>query len=151
MKAVIGLREIKELLGTEKGIKILIAVGAVLMLFIILSGFSGGARKNDTESRRVLYSDFEEYEHGLEKRLSEILADIDGVGNTSVMVTLDTSQQNEYGKNADMLISVTSPRVRGVIVVCDGGESVTVREKVVEAVSGVFGINSLRISVAGSR
>ena len=73
------------------------------------------------------------------------------VGEANVMVTLDTSEQTEYGKNADMLLSVTAPKVRGVIVVCEGGNSVSVKEKVIEAVTGVFGISSLRISVSGSR
>ena len=46
-----------------------------------------------------------------------------------------------------MLISVKAPQVRGVIVVCDGGDNIAVKEKVINAVSGVFGISTTRISV----
>ncbi len=150
MKAIIGLGEIKELLKTDKAMKILLAAGAAIILLIALSGLFGkSAHKPDGAGSGV--SDLAEYERGLEKRLTEILSRIGGVGEANVMVTLDTSEQTEYGKNADMLLSVTAPKVRGVIVVCEGGNSVSVKEKVIEAVTGVFGISSLRISVSGSR
>lgn len=150
MKAIIGLGEIKELLKTDKAMKILLAAGAAIILLIALSGLFGkSAHKPDSAGSGV--SDLAEYERGLEKRLTEILSRIGGVGEANVMVTLDTSEQTEYGKNADMLLSVTAPKVRGVIVVCEGGDSVSVKEKVIEAVTGVFGISSLRISVSGSR
>ena len=154
MKAIIGLGEIKELLKTDKAMKILLAAGAAIILLIALSGLFGLSGKKtgaSQEASGITASELTEYEHGLEKRLTEILSHIGGVGEASVMVTLDTSGRTEYGKNADMLLSVTAPKVRGVIVVCDGGDSVSVKEKVVEAVTGVFGISSLRISVAGSR
>lgn len=149
MKAVIGFGEIKELLRSDKAVKFLIIAGAALILFTVISGTFG--ENNRTSSKNVFTAtEITEYEHLLEQRLTEILSDIDGVGKASVMVTLDTSGRTEYGKNTDMLISVTSPTVRGVIVVCDGGENILVREKVVNAVSGVFGINTTRISVSGS-
>ena len=152
MKAVIGFGELKELLKTDKALKIIFAVCAAVILFAALSGLlKGNGGKSENASAGAAAVDLEEYEHGLEERLTDILSHIGGVGEASVMVTLDTSERTEYGKNADMLVSVTAPKVRGVIVVCDGGDSVTVREKVVDAVSGVFGISSLHISVAGSR
>ena len=63
------------------------------------------------------------------------------------MVTLDTSEESEYGRSKDMLLSVKAPSVRGVIVVCDGGNNIIVKEKVTSAVSGVFGISTTRVSV----
>lgn len=150
MKAIIGLGEIKELLKTDKAMKILLAAGAAIILLIALSGLFGKKSQPPAETAGITASELTEYEHGLEKRLTEILSHIGGVGEASVMVTLDTSGRTEYGKNADMLLSVTAPKVRGVIVVCDGGDSVSVKEKVIDAVTGVFGISSVRISVAGS-
>ena len=147
MKAVIGFGEIKELIKSEKGIKLIFAAGLILILVIAFSGVFSGSRSKTAVTQRTAAEEFSEYESGLEKRLTEILSEIEGVGSVKVMVTLDTTEQTEYGKNADMLISVTAPKVRGVIVVCDGGDSITVKEKVIDAVSGVFGINTLHISV----
>ena len=148
MKAVIGFGEIKELLKSEKGIKIILAVGGLLILVIAFSGVfgrSGGSvRQQDTVGTA---EELSEYESRLEQRLTDILSQIEGVGNVRVMVTLENTGQTEYGKNADMRIAVTAPEVRGVIVVCDGGDSITIKEKVINAVSGAFGINTLHISV----
>ncbi len=148
MKALISFGEIKELLRSDKGVKILFAAGAVLILMLAFGGLFGGSRSKTADPASGAAETLERYESRLEQRLSDILSEIEGVGNVRVMVTLDTSEQTEYGRSADMRLSVTAPKVRGVIVVCDGGDSVTVREKVVNAVSGVFGINTLHISVS---
>lgn len=144
MKAVLSFGEIKELLRSDKAVKIIMIAGAVIMIMIALGGVFGGS---SGKSANAPAYDLAGYEHALEERLAKILSDIDGVGNISVMITLDTSEKTEYGKNPDMLLSVTAPKVRGVIVVCDGGDSITVKEKVTEAVKGVFGISTAHISV----
>lgn len=149
MKAVIGFGEIKELFRSERVVRILIIAGTAMIIMTVLGGIFV---RNDKPSGKSAFTSAEMtvYEHELEQRLAGILSDIEGVGDVSVMVTLDTSGRTEYGKNSDMLISVSAPAVRGVIVVCGGGDSVYVKEKVVDAVSGVFGISTTRISVAGS-
>ncbi len=147
MKAVIGFGEIKELIKSEKGIKLIFAAGLILILLIAFSGLFTRSGSKETEQVRSSAEELSAYESMLEQRLTDILSQIEGVGSVKVMVTLDDTGETEYGKNADMLLSVTAPRVRGVIVVCDGGDSITVKEKVVGAVSGVFGINTLHISV----
>ncbi len=147
MKAMIGLGDIKELLKSSKGIKAALIVGAVLIMFIAFGDVFTGSRSKETIKQINTADQLAEYENRLEQRLTDILSQIDGVGNVRVMVTLDTSGQTEYGRNSDMLLSVTAPEVRGVIVVCDGGDSAAVKAKVYDAVSGVFGINSLHISV----
>ena len=147
MKAVIGFGELKELLKGDRKIKLMLIIGAVMILLIAFGGVFAGGSKNSKAAQPDARSTLSEYENRLEERLADILTKIDGVGNVSVMVTLDTSEQTEYGRNADMLLSVTAPKVRGVIVVCEGGDSLAVKAKVYDAVSGVFGINSLHISV----
>ncbi len=146
MKAMIGVGDIKELLKSSRGIKIAFIIGAALIIMIAFGGVFTGGRKDKSDGNDTAVQ-LAEYESRLEQRLTDILSRIEGVGNVSVMVTLDTSGQTEYGRNADMLLSVTAPEVRGVIVVCDGGDTLAVKSKVYDAVSGVFGINSLHISV----
>ncbi|MBP3857158.1 MAG: hypothetical protein IK990_16250 [Ruminiclostridium sp.] len=148
MRTVIGLGDIRELLKTDKAVKILLIAGAALILLAALGGLFGHGGTGESGTSRSV-RDFEEYERELEKRLSAILSEIDGIGDVNVMVTLDTAGRTEYGKNSDMRISVTAPQVRGVIVVCGGGDSIAIREKVVNAVTGVFGISTTRVSVAG--
>ena len=145
MKGIFSLKDVGEIIKSDKSVKIILAAGAALMLLIAFGGFFGGSSK--TEETAYSRAELSEYEARLEKRLSDILSEIKGIGKTEVMITLDVAEQTEYGKSKDMLISVTAPRVRGVIVVCDGGDNVAVKEKVINAVSGVFGISTTRISV----
>ncbi len=143
MKGILSLKELRGFLKDDKKLTVALIVGAALILFLSLGGLKSG--DSGTEARP--YEDRSAYEAELEKRLTDILSEIEGIGELSVMVTLDTSEQTEYGKNENMLLSVKMPQVRGVIVVCGGGDSVVVREKVVRAVTGVFAVSSTRVSV----
>lgn len=145
MKGIFRIKDVGEIIKSDKSVKIILAAGAALMLLIAFGGFFSDSSK--TEETAYSRAELSEYEERLEKRLSDILSEIKGIGKTEVMITLDGAEQTEYGKSKDMLISVTAPRVRGVIVVCEGGDNIAVREKVINAVSGVFGISTTRISV----
>lgn len=64
-----------------------------------------------------------------EERLAEMCAAVDGVGECKVMVTYE------------------GDRVYAVAVLCEGAESVAVRERIVELVGSLYGIGSNRIAV----
>ena len=145
MTKTVSLKELKELLRSDKGLKILFAVGAALILLTAIGGLLPKSGSGDGGKDGC--TDFAGYEAALEKRLEDILSKIEGIGEVDVMVTLDTACETEYGRNADMISSVTAPKVRGVAVVCGGGDSITVKEKVINAVAGVLGIGVSHISV----
>ncbi|MGN1340773.1 MAG: hypothetical protein ACI4WS_10810 [Oscillospiraceae bacterium] len=109
-------------------------------------------------------------EQELEQRLTEIISQIDGVTSPKVMITLDctservlaeetkssnsadeTSTENSIalsGSGKDAIeTSVILPRVRGVAVVCGGGDNVLIREKVVNAAARVLGIGVSKVYV----
>ena len=100
----------------------LLRVGVILALGValIIIGSLAGADKNDPETT-----------YGLEDRLAEMCSEIEGVGECRVMIT--------YSEDGE--------RVYAVAVLCDGGDSVAVREKVTELIGSLFGIGSNRISV----
>ena len=144
MKWIFSFGKLKEFIKGEKQVKLILIAGGIIILLIALSGLGGGSK--EAASATTGY-ELSEYEKKLEERLVDILSGIEGAGKIDVMVTLDTAEENEYGKTKDMLLSVKAPCVRGVIVVCDGGNSVIVKEKITKAVSGVFGISTTRVSV----
>ena len=47
-----------------------------------------------------------------------------------------------------MLLKVIEPNIRGVAIVCDGGENAAVRENIINAVSAVLDIKTNKISVS---
>ena len=64
-----------------------------------------------------------------EERLSELCAAVEGVGECRVMVTYEGES------------------VYAVAVLCEGAESVAVKERVVELIGSLYGIGSNRIAV----
>ena len=147
MNGVFKLEELRELLKNDKSIKIILLAGAVIVMFLSLGSLFSGSEKSNTDSELFNYKKQAEYEIALEERLGSILSKIEGIGNINIMITLDSSEYNQYQKNDDEPVCTKTPEIRGVIVVCDGGDNIIIREKVISAVSGAFGISTTRISV----
>lgn len=143
MKGIFSVRELKKLLFEDKKYSLIIIAGAAVILFLALIPVGEKAESGNSFTSEEL----SRYEQTLEKRLTAILSEIENIGEINVMISLDTSARTEYGKNADMLLETQMPKVRGVIVVCSGGDNVIVQEKVIRAVTGVFAISSTRVSV----
>lgn len=143
MKGIFSVRELKKLLFEDKKYSLIIIAGAAVILFLALLPVG---EKNES-GNSFTSEELSRYEQTLEKRLTTILSKIENIGEINVMISLDTSERTEYGKNADMLLETQMPKVRGVIVVCSGGDNVIVQEKVIRAVTGVFAISSTRVSV----
>lgn len=143
MNGIFNLKDLKRLFANEKAVKIILAVGAAIILFFFLAELSSilGGEKASVEGGGI-----SELESRLEKRLCDILSQVDGVGRVSVMVTLEGSEETLVGERST-ITGVASPLVRGVIIVCDGGGSVIIRQKLIETVSGALGISSARVSV----
>ena len=120
----------------------------------------------------------EEYAAELEERLTLLISRIEGVGEATVMITLESSVEDvylhnfDYGENVDssgknsverkdeyviidgssgeqgIVVRRAEPKVRGVAVVCEGGGSEQVRVQIVDAVTALLDISSARVSVA---
>lgn len=88
---------IKTFLTGDKGRKILVFGALVVMLLLMLSTLSCGGKSS--EPLREQEENAAEIEKTLEKRLTELVSSIDGVGNVSVMVTLDTVSERVYEKD----------------------------------------------------
>lgn len=157
-------------------IKLIIILGLAGMLLILFSEIFSD-NENETEKINSMEEDsnFENYAEDMEKQLENILEKIDGVGKTKVMITVesteeyiyaqqektkqgenDISNENEYviigsGSEKEALLKkIVSPKISGVVIICEGGDSNIVKEKVYNTVSAVFNISSQRIFVAKS-
>lgn len=140
--------------------ELLIAVGLISALLFLL--MSGGRGENDEYAEST---DIQEYENKLESRLESLISDIEGIGYAKVMVsmecgleyvyaknteTTDTSLKEEYFKDSDknaLIVKEITPRVRGVAVICTGGDKALIQNKITELVSSLLGIKSTQIFV----
>lgn len=152
--------------------RIIIAVGFIGIMLIFLSeALPSAATGKSTDSASAV--DYNEYVSSLEDKTADIISSIDGVGKCKVMITLEQSDENIFAKNTDensnsgsyskkseyvlyednnndtpILVKQYFPKVKGVAVVCSGGDDVVVKEKVISSISSLFGISGTKISVS---
>lgn len=160
------VNKIKSLKHKERYIVIACVLGVALILLSELVP-SVSTKKTDDSM------DYQEYIVSLEEKTQDIISSIDGVGKCKVMITLCETDESFYASNIEentdsghiskkneyvfyednnndfpVLIKQTFPKVMGVAVVCQGGDNAFVKERVISAVSSLFGISSAKISVS---
>ena len=127
---------------------ILIACGIVLII-------SDNQQNDKTTKGDPLANEVDTYTFKLEERLEQTINLIDGVNNASVMITLESGNEYVYASddtevsqkhvivdNGLVCVKEKLPTIRGVAVVCDGGNNSTIKTKITELVSSVLGIYS---------
>lgn len=155
------------------GIKIVIFLGIFGMILILCSELfeSDKTTENQRENAEISVS-YETYGKDIENRLKTMLEKIEGVGKTEVMVTIggteeyvyaqqekvkngekDFSSENEYviigsnGEKQALLKKIINPEISGVTIICEGGDSNIVKERIYNAVSAMFELSSQKIYV----
>lgn len=56
--------------------------------------------------------------------------------------------QSGSSEEGGLLLKIIQPKIRGVAIVCDGGDNVYVREKITSTVASVLDISTAKISIA---
>lgn len=146
---------------------ILLAVGVIMVLL-------SDSEKSESVSETTKMLDETLYEEDLEKRLKEIIEQIDGVGEVSVMITLensvlytyatdtaqDTNADGDSKRESTVVLSVKGsntkeavisgyvlPNVKGAAVVCSRTLTPALQGKVIGVVSAALGISTSKIYV----
>ncbi len=148
-----------------------ILLGAGLLFFGNRVGKDRADPIPDTPSSTVSRS-VEEYRAALETRMETICAQVAGVGEVDVAVTLaggfeyvyatdkkttvsgeSTSYVTVGSGSGESLVYITEkpPAIVGIGVVCAGGMDATVRQEVTALLSAAFGVGSNKIYVTGHK
>ena len=159
-----GLERIRGRLGRYGSVLLVLAAG-VLLLLLPLGGGGEEQAPVGAAAQEEAFS-LEEFE----EKLGETLSQIQGAGETQVVLSLDRSsrqvlaqdtQQGADGEESASTVTLgrgsaqqevvplqtVAPRFRGALVVCAGGDDPQVRLQVTQAVSALTGLGSDRISV----
>lgn len=153
----------------------LLLTGALILIFGEMTKSETDIR--EVVSTTVSYST-DSYISDLENRLESMISAIDGAGETKVMITLESGSEEiylhdyDYGENIDpsgkniierkdeyvivdgdsgekgIVVKIAEPKIRGVAVVCKGGDLPSVRARITEAVTALLDISSTGVSVA---
>ncbi len=137
-----------------KGLGFILLALVLGVLLVFLSGRMSDGTDAPAEGSESF--SFEHYEHGMEERLEDLISRIDGVSSVSVMVLLDQSYE-EIGEGANFSRPIgdtsgntkVAPKVRGVAVVCRGGERSETRKEIIGLLSSLLGLPTNRIYVGG--
>ena len=190
-----GLNLMQRLLQNDNARKIIVVVGVVAILVILLSSFFGGNKKQTTNTETVQQTSasaqsVDDFKTQTEQSLTNLINGIEGVGNASVLVTIEKSSEQVYAteektstqtqqdkntssttknqsnnsnetkylviKNSDgtqqpIAVTEVQPIVKGVVVVCDGGDNPLIQQKVIQAVTTALDITSTRVCVIQSK
>ena len=170
----------KQLRGKKSRVSLLLVIGFLGMGLILLSELLDTPAQEEAPAQPQQQEQTAP-EQSLEQRLEEIVGQIDGVGRCSVMVTLKESACSVYatedsqrregaqqdgssesesrlvliegaqGEQQPVVEKTVQPQINGVIVVCQGADSVSVRQQVTEAVTTVLGLRSTQVCVCPGR
>lgn len=151
--------------------KIVFALGLIGIVLIGLSGYLG---VDDTTVKAEDYAlQSKRYVEETEQRIQKILTMTSGVGKVTVMITIDNgteyvyakdekqsgstqqlSMESKYilidgstGKRQPLVLTQLEPKIKGVVVVCDGGNDPVVRQRVNDIVTTSLGISSLQVCI----
>lgn len=160
----------KSKIGLIPLLLLLLGFGLLFLPNILNSSGSDNGKISEKSSESIFDSSNIE---NLEKRLCELLAQIEGVGRIDVMLTMESNGETVYVKDIRKSSDVSKnefseqtviindsdrsqnalieqeiyPQVRGAAVVCDGADNPVTASKIIETIKAVFGIPANRISV----
>lgn len=133
-------KRLRELTTDKRFVKAAVIIGISAIILIMLTSFVDIAPADNGKTA-------EEYAAKTEDRLLEIVSRISGVGEAEIFLTMDNGGENVYLKNSDQKTVSIEPKVRGVVVVCEGGDDPMVKSRVLEAVTKALSISSDKVCI----
>ncbi|MGI6202997.1 MAG: hypothetical protein ACOYID_06310 [Eubacteriales bacterium] len=157
-------------IGNLKNVKGIWLLGAGLLVGIALIVIGSVdytlGRPKEEETRRTDIIDTSDYVEKLERQVAALIERIDGAGVASVLITLESDSEHVYAydsKNGSreyltigagtsespVLLRRMTPRLRGIAVVCSGGDNPVVQQKIISMLCALFDLPSTKVFVSG--
>lgn len=139
--------------------------------------FVSGQKKTHSVENTESGDTLRQYVETLETRTEKMLLSIDGAGQCRVMITAEASREQEFavdrnqtqdtdssrqksqqetqivmfennnGKKNALVRRVLEPKIRGVLILCEGAERPVVAERVTQAAKTLLGVSANKICV----
>jgi len=126
-----GKLDMKTLLKSDKAIKAIVFGGISLIVLYFLSATFAPDTTSHKTSPNTANESNQSTEERLEEKLHRALSALDGVGELTIVVTLEPTGE-----------------IRGAAVIAKGAENPVVRERVSEITSRLLAVGTNRISVS---
>ena len=169
------MKKIKDLLNEKNTIFILLIIGATLIALPMLFDIKNSPESEEYSASSEIY----EYTNMLETSLQNAISQLVGSDNVKVVITLESTFENIYVSDASINEAITAdktdkrsekqlvltgatgqtqtpvivkripPKVKGAVIVCDGGNDKTLRSCIVAMAATALNISETRIYVTG--
>lgn len=155
----------------DKKTLMIIIVGFIGMFLVLASeiGAEKEVKNNNKVSEVNIFSEKE-----LAEEAEKLIESIAGAGKTKIMITYESYEETVYAYDKDeninaqgerdftskyiildgdekeegLKLKILLPEIKGVAVVCQGGENPIIKEQIISALSALFNISSNKISIA---
>jgi len=144
---------------------VLLIGGVIGILLLFIGTFVSNVEAEKEEEFAVSF-----YTEELEEKIKKLCESVSGVSDVHVLLTLDSGGEYVYAQNTEknvsgsfisdyliitkngeesgVLLEEIFPRIRGVAIVCRGGDSAVVQKTLTELLSAALGIPGGNIRVA---
>ena len=153
------LQKIVEKIKTNKKIQImLLGVVVCVILLVYLAYFVVGTSKEETNApeNNVTTRD---YVATLERKLEDVISNIEGVGKVNVAITISSDFVYEYAYEDEeknnllfankepVVLSKKLPEILGVLVVAEGGGNIKVKLDILSCVATLVDVTNENITI----
>lgn len=137
--------KLKKLMDNGNIRRFIIIAGIVGIALIFLSSYidtdAWQSGKKDEEFSVTTYST------EIENNLQSVISKIQGAGETQVLLTMENSVEYVYLDDSTTKTKEIEPIIRGVLVVCEGGDDPVVVERISEAVTKALDISAAKVCI----
>ncbi len=133
--------DFKRLFADEKIKRIIIISGVLGIALIFLSSFF------ELPDGNGISNNVSEYKEQMQTSITEMLSMVEGVGNASVLLTIENSVEGVYLQNSSTKTKEIEPKIRGIVVACSGGDDSVVVARVTEIVTKALNISAAKVCV----
>ncbi len=139
------MEKVKKLFDSEKTRRIIVMVGLIGIALIFISSYIdfGSSSDNAKEGEFSVKT----YSTEIEEDLQSVITQIEGAGETKVLLTMENSVEYVYLDDSTTKTKEIEPLIRGVLVVCEGGDEPVVVGRITEAVTKALDISTAKVCI----
>ena len=137
--------KLKSMLDSKKIRNIIIVVGLIGIGLIFLSNWVDFGSLTSGKGDEAF--SVKTYSTKIENDLQTVISKIEGAGKTEVLLTMENSVEYVYLDNSTTKTKEIEPLIRGVLVVCEGGDDPVVVERVTDAVTKALDISTAKVCI----
>ena len=144
---------------------VILLLAGILLLIIAMPVKEKEGEETETQNEKKesvpVESDVLVWQEQLQVQLQNLLMEAEGVGKTHVFITFENSgeilvekdgeetifEKDAKGNQTPWIAQEKYPKVSGVLVIAQGGDSPVVVQNIQEAVQALFGVDTHKIKV----